>query len=163
MGARLINARSETAAEKPAFRAAFKRRRCLIPADGFYEWRAMEGRKQPYLIHMRDRAPFAIAGLWERWEAPDGSPLESCTLLTTEANARVARLHDRMPVILAPEDWALWLDPEVESAPLLQPLMRPFDADAMDAFPVSTQVNAVRNDAADLVEAIELSEQGRLI
>lgn len=162
IGVRLINARSETAAEKPAFRAAFKRRRCLVPADGFYEWRKLDGRKQPYHIRMADGAPFAIAGLWERWEPADGSVLESCTLLTTEANARVRPLHDRMPVILSPEDWQLWLDPEFEQAELLQPLLRPFDPAAMATQAVSSYVNSPRNEGPDCLIPVEVDEQPRL-
>lgn len=162
IGARLINARSETAAEKPAFRAAFRRRRCLVPADGFYEWRKLDGRKQPYHIRMADGAPFAIAGLWERWEPADGSVLESCTLLTTEANARVRPLHDRMPVILPPEDWAPWLDPELEQAELLQPLLRPFDPAAMTSQAVSSYVNSPRNEGPDCQTPVEVDEPPRL-
>ncbi len=167
IGSRMINARSETAADKPAFRAAFKRRRCLVPADGFYEWRKMNGGKQPYHIHMADGGLFGIAGLWEQWESPEGEVIQSCTLLTTEANARVQPLHDRMPVILPPEDWPLWLDPEVEHAEILQPLLGPFDPEAMDAHPVSTYVNSPRNEGADCIEPVDLgdadAEQQRLL
>src|SRR3989449_488160 len=109
-----INAKAETAAEKPMFRDAFKRRRCLVPADGFYEWKQDGGRKQPVYIHMRDGEPFAIAGLWEHWEGQDGQVIESCTLLTTEPNDLLAPVHNRMPVILDPKDYAQWLDPGLQ-------------------------------------------------
>ncbi len=155
MGSRLINARAETVAEKPAVRAAFKRRRCLIPADGFYEWQRTDKGKQPYFVHLRDGSPFAMAGLWEFWEGPDGSALESCTILTTGANELMAPLHNRMPVIVAPEDYQDWLtidlDRERDRASLLHHLLRPFPAEAMDAYPVSTYVNSPRNEGADCI------------
>ncbi|MCC9076558.1 SOS response-associated peptidase [Litorilinea aerophila] len=155
MGSRLINARAETVAEKPSFRAAFKRRRCLIPADGFYEWQRTSKGKQPYFVHLRDGSPFAMAGLWEFWTGPDGSALESCTILTTEANELMAPLHNRMPVIVAPEDYQNWLtidlDRERERASLLHHLLRPFPAEAMEAYPVSTYVNSPRNEGADCI------------
>src|SRR5262245_7474343 len=113
IGNRMINARAETAADKPSFRAAFRKRRCLVLADGFYEWQKVGGKKQPYLIRLRGGEPFAFAGLWEHWER-DGRAVESCTILTTDANGLVKPLHDRMPVILAPQDFALWLDPKVQ-------------------------------------------------
>jgi len=152
IGARMINARAETVAEKPAFRGAFRRRRCLVPASGFYEWRKVDKHKQPYYIHMADREPFAIAGLWERWAAPTGDVVESCTLLTTDANDRVRPLHDRMPVILAREAFGRWLDPEVtDPGPLLE-LLAPYPSEAMALYPVSTFVNAARNDGPRCVE-----------
>jgi putative SOS response-associated peptidase YedK len=151
IGNRLINARAETAAEKPTFRSAFRHRRCLIPTDGFYEWQKTGGRKQPFYIKMRDGQPFAFAGLWERWEG-GGEPVETCTILTTEANEVVRPVHDRMPVILAPEVYGRWLDPEVKKPELLQPLLHPFAADAMTAYPVSPVVNNPRNDSAKCIE-----------
>ncbi len=154
VGARMINARSETIADKPAFRAAFRRRRCLVPADGFYEWQAVNGKKQPYYIELRDHGPFAIAGLWEHWQAPTGEEIESCTLLTTDANDLVRPLHDRMPVILAPEDYALWLDPAVSDPVLPAQLLRPFPPAAMALHPVSTRVNTVRNDDPSCIAPI---------
>jgi putative SOS response-associated peptidase YedK len=144
MGSRMINARSETAAAKPSFRAAFKRRRCLIPMDGFYEWRKIAGGKQPYFIHMADRRPFAAAGLWEMWFGPDGSELESCTILTTTPNELVAELHNRMPVILDPADYDPWLHDDRPDQ--LNHLLRPFSAAPMAAYPVSTYVNNPRNE-----------------
>src|SRR5262249_35050656 len=127
-GAPLINARSETVADKPAFRAAFKQRRCLIPADGFFEWLPVNGKKQPYYICRQDGHPFGFAGLWERWEGADGPPVESCTILTTEANEVVRPLHDRMPVLLDPRDYAAWLDPSGQKPALLE-LLRPCPSD----------------------------------
>lgn len=132
MGSRLINSRSETAAEKPSFRNAFIHRRCLIPADGFYEWKAVPRakKKQPYLIEMRNSQPFAFAGLWEYWSRGD-TPVTSCTILTTTPNSLVAELHDRMPVILRPEHYEIWLDSDVSDAAVLQNLLTAFDPDAM--------------------------------
>lgn len=145
LGARLINARAETAAEKPAFRAAFKARRCLIPADGFYEWVHQGSAKQPYFITFRDGRPFAFAGLWERWSG-EGEAVESCTILTTTPNEVVAPLHHRMPVILPPEQYQLWLDLDLRDLRLLQPLLRPHPAHEMMAWPVSRRVNNPRFD-----------------
>ncbi len=140
IGNRMINARAETVAEKPAFRRAFQARRCLVLADGFYEWRREGSRKQPYFIRMRDDRPFAFAGLWERWER-GGEPIESCTHLTTEPNEEVAPIHDRMPLILPESAYDLWLDPEVKDVRSLQPLLVPYPSDEMEAYPVSTLVN----------------------
>ena len=158
IGARMINARSETVTEKPAFRAAFKRRRCLVPANGFYEWQKQGKGKQPFYITTPDGAPFAIAGLWEYWEGADGSALESCTLLTTSANALMAPLHDRMPVIVAPEDYTQWLgtgrDETPQALSQLQHLLRPYADDGLVAYPVSTYVNNARNEGADCVQAL---------
>ncbi len=153
IGSRMINARAESVAEKPAFRTAFRRRRCLIPADGFYEWQARpSGPKQPYHIARAAGGPFAFAGLWERWsERGGGAPVESFTIVTTEANRRLSAIHHRMPVVLAPADHAVWLDPD--SGPdALQALLRPAPEAAFVATPVSTRVNAVRNDDPSLIE-----------
>jgi putative SOS response-associated peptidase YedK len=149
IGGRLINARSETVAEKPAFRSAFRKRRCLVPADGFYEWRKREGGgpKQPMLVRRRDGAPFAFAGLWEHWRGPEGE-VQTCTILTTEANAVLAPIHDRMPVILDPAAYDRWLDP---ARPGAEELLRPCSDGWLEAFPVSTRVNNVRNDVAELI------------
>jgi putative SOS response-associated peptidase YedK len=135
IGARLINARSETVAEKPSFRAAFKYRRCLIPADGFYEWQRQERKKQPFYFHLQDHRPFAFAGLWEHWQSPDGSEIETCTILTTTANELLEPIHDRMPVILPAENYTIWLDPDLQTAKPLQPLLRPYPAVEMVAYP----------------------------
>lgn len=149
---RMINARSETAAEKPAFRDAFKSKRCLVPADGFFEWKKEGGGKQPYLIRLKSAEPFAIAGLWASWRRDDGPRLESCTLLTTSPNELMQPIHDRMPVLLPRESWDLWLDPEVSDAGRLKPLLRPAPADTMEAFPVSQHVNSPRNDDPKCLE-----------
>lgn len=152
LGARLINARAETVAEKPAFRAALRQRRCLIPADGFYEWQAQAGGKQPYYIRLAAGGAFAMAGLWERWHTPAGDWLESCTILTTTANDVVEPLHDRMPVILAPEQYARWLDRELHDPALLRELLAPFPARLLVAYPVSKAVNRVSNDGPALIQ-----------
>lgn len=149
-----INARAETVAEKPSFRSAYRKRRCLILADGFYEWRKEGEGKQPYRIVMADRGPFAMAGLWEFWRDPaDQSPVESCTIIVTEANAYLSRLHHRMPVILAPDDHARWLDPGADGA-TLQGLLKPFEAAPLVAYPVSTHVNKPANDDPACLEAV---------
>jgi putative SOS response-associated peptidase YedK len=145
VGARLINARAETVGEKPAFREAFRRRRCLVLADGFYEWQKQDGGKQPFYVRMRDGSAFAFAGLWERWKGPEGN-IESCTLLTTQPNELMRILHNRMPVILEAKDYDLWLDPGIRQTDLLLPLLRPFSAEEMEAYPVSRRVNSPDND-----------------
>lgn len=154
IGARLINARSETVAEKPAFRAAFRRRRCLVVADGFYEWQKQNGTKQPFYIHLRFLRPFAFAGLWEHWEGADASVIESCTLLTTQPNNLLQPIHNRMPVILHPKDYDLWLDPEIQEAGRLQSLLQPFSTEEMDAYPVSRWVNSPGNDDPRCIEPL---------
>jgi putative SOS response-associated peptidase YedK len=141
IGARMINARAETAATKPAFRSVFRQRRCLVVADGFYEWQKLERRKQPFYIRMRDGRPFAFAGLWEHWEGPDGRAIDSCTVITTGPNELMAPLHDRMPVILNSNDYGIWLDPCTQETSALQCLLRPYPADEMSAYPVGTRVN----------------------
>jgi putative SOS response-associated peptidase YedK len=151
IGNRLINARSETAAAKPAFRSPLQERRCLILADGFYEWKREESRKQPYYIKLRDGAPFAFAGLWDQWLPPGGPPLETCTIVTTTPNDVVQPLHDRMPVILPSASYSLWLDPHLRDIEPLQALLRPYAAEEMVAYPVSTRVNNPANDSADLI------------
>lgn len=145
IGYSTINARAETVSSKPSFRQAFKKRRCLIVADGFYEWQKTGGKKQPFLIHRQDDRPFAFAGLWERWKRDDVE-IESCTIIVTEPNDLLKPIHDRMPVILAPGDFDLWLDPTVDSLPRLESLLKPYPAEAMEAYPVSTGVN---NPASD--------------
>jgi len=153
IGNRLINARGETLAEKPSFRGSYRHKRCLILADGFYEWKSFGGRKTktPYYIHMQDHKPFAIAGLWDHWESADGSSIKSCTIITTTPNELTGAIHDRMPVILHPRDYAKWLNPAPQTHESLQPLIKPFPAEAMTAYPVSTLVNKVTNDTAELV------------
>jgi putative SOS response-associated peptidase YedK len=157
MGSRLINARSETAAEKPAFRSAFRHRRCLVPADGFYEWKKEgEGRggkpaKTPYWIHLASGDPFAFAGLWERWEHGEGPPLHTFTILTTDASPELRAIHPRMPVILPPERRGDWLDTTQPLADL-QELLQPFPGSLLEARPVSTLVNSPRNDVSSCIE-----------
>lgn len=147
---RMINARAETVAEKPAYRTAFRRRRCLLPADGFYEWRQTADGKQPYYIRMRDAGVFAFAGLWERWEGAD-EVIESCTIIVTGANDAIRPVHDRMPVIIAPEAYAQWLDPELQEPASLSPLLRPWPGDAMEVYPVSTRVNRPKNNDPECI------------
>jgi putative SOS response-associated peptidase YedK len=146
IGNRMINARAETVAEKPAFRSAFRQRRCLVVSDGFYEWKKGPGRKQPFYIRMRDDRPFAFAGLWEHWEADDGTGLDSCALLTTQPNHVLRPIHDRMPVILDRANYDLWLDPTMADVDRLKPLLCPYRAEAMKAYPVGTRVNSPTRD-----------------
>lgn len=145
-GASLINARSETVDTKPSFRAAFKRRRCLIPATGFYEWQKQGKSKQPYLIRVRQPQPFAFAGLWESWLDPEGAELQTCTIITTVANELLADLHDRMPVILEPEDYDRWLVTPEADIKTLGSLFQSYPADLMELFPVDAWVNNARHE-----------------
>ena len=151
IGNRLINARAETAREKPSFRNAFRRHRCLIPANGFYEWQRQERGKQPYFVRMRDGHLFAFAGLWDRWESPDKGVIESCTILTTVANAVLAPIHDRMPVILPTTEYARWLDPALRDTDSLAPLLVPFPPEGMLAMPVNPRVNSPAVDDEDCI------------
>jgi putative SOS response-associated peptidase YedK len=152
MGARLINARAETVEEKPSFRQAFKQRRCIIPADGFYEWQRTGDKKQPFFFRMRDERPFGFAGLWERWEGEAGQVINSCTILTTEANEVLRPVHDRMPVILHPDDYELWLDMDARKHELVKELLRPYAAEEMLGYPVSASINSPQNQGAKLIE-----------
>jgi putative SOS response-associated peptidase YedK len=154
IGNRMINARAETVATKPAFRRAFKERRCLLLADGLYEWQRQERRKQPFYIRLRDGRPFAFAGLWEHWEGSEGMAIQSCTILTTTSNEVVGRIHDRMPVILSPTDYDRWFDPSIQESTVLQTLLRPYPADEMTAYPVSTLVNSPANDNPGCTEPL---------
>ncbi len=149
-GAKMINARSETAATKPAFREPLRRRRCVIPAEGFYEWTA-RGRR-PWLFRVDDGGPFGFAGLWERWTAPDGTTLDTAAILTTAANPLVAPVHDRMPLILPQESLATWLDPELQDVDALAPLCVPFPAARMSAVPVGPYVNSVAHEGPRCIE-----------
>ncbi len=161
IGSRMINARSETAAEKPSFRSAFKKRRCLIPADGFYEWQKTNGKdKQPWLIHMQDRHPFAFAGLWEAWKpkgetAPSQSaePVLSCPILTTSANDDMSDIHDRMPVFVPEEQFGTWLSNDA-SLGQLQQLLQPLPNGVLKRYRVSTFVNKATNESPDCVEPL---------
>ncbi len=150
IGSRMINARSETVAEKPSFRAPFKRRRCIIPASGFYEWQKTADGKQPIYIHPTDDTTFALAGLWESWHSPDGGEIETCTILTVSPNELMAPIHNRMPVILEKEDYDVWLQPgnQPEQG---KHLLRPFPAERMATYPVSKLVNSPRNDSPDCI------------
>jgi putative SOS response-associated peptidase YedK len=147
---RMINARAESVAEKPAYRTAFRRRRCLVPADGFYEWRQTADGKQPYYIRMKNAGIFAFAGLWEHWEGND-EVIESCTIIVTEANDIIRPVHDRMPVIIAPADYTQWLDPERQEPASLRPLLRPYPAEAIEVYPVSRRVNSPKNNDAECI------------
>jgi putative SOS response-associated peptidase YedK len=151
IGSRMINARAETAPEKPSFRRAFRERRCLIPADGFYEWKRTNGAKQPYYIHMKEGHPFAFAGLWESWKDDDGPEIRSCTILTTGPNALVGEIHDRMPVILPVGSYGAWLDPEADRDELYG-LLAPYLEDEMEAYPVSRFVNSPSNNDPRCIE-----------
>jgi putative SOS response-associated peptidase YedK len=153
IGSRLINARAETLAEKPSFRGSFKYKRCLIVADGFYEWQAQPGSKTkiPHFIYLKDHRPFAFAGLWDEWQPPDGGPVRTATIITTSPNELMATLHNRMPVILTQDDYAQWLDPTPRSAESLASLLRPYPAEEMSAHPVSTLVNSPGTDRPELV------------
>jgi putative SOS response-associated peptidase YedK len=149
IGSRMINARSETAPEKPSFRRAFRSKRCLIPADGFYEWKREPGGKQPYYFHMHDGRPFAFAGLWEIWEK--GGSLLTCAILTTRANSVLDGIHDRMPVILPPGSYDAWLDPDADREQLID-LMIPYPGDDLETYPVSRFVNSPRNNDERCIE-----------
>lgn len=148
-GARMINARSESAADMPAFRDALRSRRCLIPADGFYEWQKLGKTKQPFCFSLRDDDIFAFAGLWDRWKSPEGTWIKTCSILTTNANDLVRDIHDRMPVILSPDAYDLWLDPGFKDREGVADLLKPLPASAMKKFAVSTRVNDVNNEDAE--------------
>jgi len=154
IGNRMINARAETLAEKPSFKNAFKRRRCLILADGFYEWQKIPGEKSkiPTYIHMKDGKPFAFAGLWEDWHSPDGSQILSATIITTSPNKLMEPIHNRMPVILPPKAYQQWLTPSEADIQKLSAILRPYDADKMEAYPVSRMVNSPQNDLPALIQ-----------
>jgi putative SOS response-associated peptidase YedK len=155
VGDRMINARAESVMEKPAFRAAFERRRCIIPADGFYEWQHTGAASQPMYIHARSGAPLAFAGIWEVWRdpgTPDAPLLRTCAVITTAANALVAPIHDRMPAMLDPSEWGAWLDRADHDIAQLATFLDPAPDDLLECWPVSTRVNNARNDGASLIE-----------
>jgi putative SOS response-associated peptidase YedK len=156
IGNRMINARAETLAEKPSFRDAFKKRRCIIPASGFYEWRKKgSGAKQPFYFYLREKEVFGFAGLWEEWiDKESGDVLETCTIITTEANGVLKPVHDRMPVILKADDYSRWLDPKENNTDRLQKLLVPYPADEMDSHAVSTSVNIPEADSAELIKPL---------
>lgn len=155
VGSRMINARVETVAEKPAYGRLLRRRRCLVPASGFYEWKREGGRRIPFYFHLRDDALFAFAGLWDVWTNPEGrGEVHSYTLVTCPANAVVAPIHDRMPVMLEREAEGAWLDPEIQEPGELLPLLHPYPADQMAGHPVGGRVNSVKHDSAELIAPI---------
>jgi putative SOS response-associated peptidase YedK len=154
IGWKLINARAETVTTASAFKKAFEKRRCLVPVDGFFEWKTIGKRKQPYMIAMVDRAPFTLAGLWENWKNPETGDWErTFTIVTTDANELVAKLHDRMPVVIAPDDRERWL-----KGPNSKELLKPFPAELMTMWPVSPDLNSPKNDRPDLLDPIEEPE-----
>jgi putative SOS response-associated peptidase YedK len=156
IGNRMINARAETVAEKPSFRTAYRRRRCLVLADGFYEWRKEPGStpKTPMYVRLQSGKPFAFAGLWEVWRAPDDETIRSCNIITTRPNALVRKIHNRMPVILDPQAYDLWLDPAEQSPERLDPWLNPYPADQMTAYAVSRFVNSPANDSAACIAPV---------
>jgi len=154
----MINARSETAATKPAFRDALKSRRCLIPADGFYEWSRTGKAKQPYCLEVSDGELFAFAGIWDRWKDGSGNAVETCSILTTTPNAVTSPVHDRKPVIFDPDSYALWLDPGMRDVSTASDLLKPYDPRAMRCYPISTRINHVANDDEACSQPVELAE-----
>lgn len=159
VGSKLNNARGETVAEKPSFKSALKTRRCLIPASGFYEWHTENGIKQPWYISLKSGEPMAFAGLWETWQPAGAEAVESCCIITTSANAIMEPIHERMPVILQPEQWPVWLSQQEQNADHLQPLLCPYDAASMQVWPVSRELNRIsaRNDAG-LLEPVAVTQ-----
>lgn len=162
IGTKMINARAETLHEKPSFKAAYKRRRCLIPANGFYEWAKTDDGKTPMYIHLKDHELFAFAGLWETWHSPDGDELRTCTIITAEPNELVKPLHHRMAVILDPSDYDLWLSGDELPPQALTPLLKPYDADKMSVYEVSTLVNNAANDTPELIKPFNRPTQGMM-
>ncbi len=154
IGYKLINARSETLAEKPSFRKAYQKKRCLIVADSYYEWKKTPERKIPMRIKLKSGEPFGLAGLWEAWNSPEGQAIYTCTIITTPSNELTSSIHDRMPVILNPEDEQNWLDPSIHDSHLLNQYLRPFSPELMEAFEVSTDVNSPKNNSERLIQRI---------
>ncbi len=162
VGAKMINARSETVLEKPSFKEAFLGRRCLIPVDGFYEWQKREDGKQPFLFRRKDHSVFALAGLWEQWKDKEGRELKTCTILTTAANATMRPIHQRMPVVLPESDWKAWLDLPADQAKQLMKLLRPCAPDVLLAHPVTRQVNKPAFDQPDCLEPVWDDPEGQM-
>ncbi len=156
IGNQCINAKAETVAEKPSFRSAFKKRRCLVVATGFYEWQVQGKHKQPLWIGLKSKRPFAFAGLWEHWKPAEGEPLETCTIITTEPNELMKPIHNRMPVILAPTSYDQWLDPTFQKIETLNGLLRPYQSEELTAYPVSTLVNNPRHDTPQCLEPVSV-------
>jgi putative SOS response-associated peptidase YedK len=157
IGNRMINARSETIDEKPSFRGSFKYKRCLVLADGFYEWQKQPGSKSkiPYFIHMKDSGPFAFAGLWDTWQSKDGSEIKSFTIITTEPNDLLRDIHNRMPVILHPESYSAWIQEGESDSHLLKSFLKPYPGEKMEAYPVSRTVNSPQNDSPENIIPVE--------
>lgn len=162
VSAGMINARSETASEKPAFRDPLRFRRCLIPADGFYEWKRTGASKQPFCFEVSEGELFAFAGLWDGWKDASGNWIRTCSILTTTPNAITSAVHDRMPVILDPETYDLWLDPGMHNVETISELLEPYDARLMRSYPVSTRINYVANDDEGCSQPVEIDAQNRL-
>ena len=160
IGNRMINARAETIANKPAFRTALKKRRCLVIADGFYEWRKVGPQKQPVRIVLKNREPFGFAGLWEQWNAPTGETVLSCAIITTASNTLLKTVHDRMPVILARSDEGAWLDPKIEDPGTLLPLLKQYPSELMEFYPVDRIVNSHAHDTPQCIVPIESAVTG---
>ena len=154
IGYKMINARAETVAEKPSFRKAFRQQRCMVFADGFYEWKREGKAKQPHYFRFRDQRPFCFAGLWERWEKNPDSPLETCALLTIGPNAVMEPIHHRMPVILQTQDFQTWLDPRIQDPQILSSFLQPYPPEEMEAFPVSPLVNNPKNDTEACIQPL---------
>ena len=151
----MINARAETVAEKPAFRSSFKKHRCLVMADGFYEWQKTEKEKQPFYIHLKSEKPMGFAGLYSIWTSPEGEEINTCTIIVTSANELLSPIHDRMPVILDTNDLDDWLNPAIEEPAKLLPLLKPYDGKKLELYKVSTKVNSPKNNSADLIKRIK--------
>ena len=158
VGSRMINARAETVAERPAFRTALRRRRCLVLANGFYEWQKSGGHRRPMRVVLRSQEPFAFAGLWETWRDPEGKVVPSCTILTTEANDLLRPIHDRMPVILSRDSEDFWLDRGENDPAALADVLKPYPANAMDAYEVSSLVNSPVNDGPEVIEPVAVRD-----
>jgi putative SOS response-associated peptidase YedK len=154
IGYKMINARAETIAEKRSFKNAFKKRRCLIIADGFYEWRHKENAKSPFFIHLKSKRPFGLAGLYNVWTSPDGNPLCTCTIITTEANRSLREVHNRMPAIISKKKYDMWLNPEIIDSGDLLPLLRPYPADEIEYYEVSNRVNSPKNDSPENIQPL---------
>ena len=163
VASQMINARSETASTKPAFRDALKSRRCLIPANGFYEWVRTGKAKQPFCFEVNEGTLFAFAGIWDRWKDPNGKTVETCSILTTTPNAVTSTVHDRMPVILDPDSYDLWLDPGMRDVIVVSEMLKPHDARQMRCYPVSTRINYVANDDESCSAPVELAQTQTLL
>jgi putative SOS response-associated peptidase YedK len=151
VGSRMINARAETVHEKPTFRNAIRHHRCIIPASGFFEWLHEDKTRRPLYVRLKDGSPMCFAGIWERWKSPEGEIIESCCVLTTKSNKLIEPLHERMPVLLYPQEFSLWIDTEITDPEKLNHLYQPYPVDLMEMYPVSPLVNSPRNDSPELI------------